>query len=300
MPTLRRLAGVVLLLGASAGASAQPTTLSAYLAIRGPSPDAVFHYGAAPSQRVELFRPAGRGPFPIAILIHGGCWQSRYGGLPQFRAIGARLAGQGIAAWNIEYRRVDEPGGGYPGTYRDVGAAVDLLASRAAALGLDPRRVVAIGHSVGAPLARWLAARARLPRASVLFAAQAQAIPTVVSLGGLPDLEHDAAAIRDACGLDLPALTGPPSETRPDVFSDTSAASTLPNGTSVIAITGALDAVAPPDLAARYVDRLRAAGDRARAEVVPDVGHLDEAVLDSPVWPILEATIREVLRMPSR
>ncbi|ATF90140.1 alpha/beta hydrolase family protein [Burkholderia gladioli] len=294
------LGWTVLLPGRVATACAQPIALAAYLAVRGPAADLVFHYGSAPSQVVELFRPAGRGPFPVAILIHGGCWQSRYGGLPQFRAIGARLAARGIAAWNVEYRRLDEPGGGYPGTYQDVGTAIDWLASRAAALRLDTRRVVAVGHSAGAQLALWAAARARLPPASVLSVAHALAIPDVVSLGGLPDLEHDAQAIRQACGVDVAALTGLPDDNRPDVFLDTSAASMLPNGTSVIAITGELDAVAPPELAARYVDRVRVAGDPARAVVVPDAGHLDEAVLDSPVWPILEATIREVLHLPAR
>ncbi|WP_420956083.1 alpha/beta hydrolase [Burkholderia gladioli] len=240
------LGWTVLLPGTVATTCAQPIALAAYLAVRGPAADLVFHYGSAPSQVVELFRPAGRGPFPVAILIHGGCWQSRYGGLPQFRAIGARLAAQGIAAWNVEYRRLDEPGGGYPGTYQDVGTAIDWLASRAAALRLDTRRVVAVGHSAGAQLALWAAARARLPRASVLSVAHALAIPDVVSLGGLPDLEHDAQAIRQACGVDVAALTGLPNDNRPDVFSDTSAASMLPNDTSVIAITGELDAVAPP------------------------------------------------------
>lgn len=240
------LGWTVLLPGGVATACAQPIALAAYLAVRGPAADLVFHYGSAPSQVVELFRPAGRGPFPVAILIHGGCWQSRYGGLPQFRAIGARLAARGIAAWNVEYRRLDEPGGGYPGTYQDVGTAIDWLASRAAALRLDTRRVVAVGHSAGAQLALWAAARARLPPASVLSVAHALAIPDVVSLGGLPDLEHDAQAIRQACGVDVAALTGLPDDNRPDVFLDTSAASMLPNGTSVIAITGELDAVAPP------------------------------------------------------
>lgn len=115
------LGWTVLLPGTVATACAQPIALAAYLAVRGPAADLVFHYGSAPSQVVELFRPAGRGPFPVAILIHGGCWQSRYGGLPQFRAIGARLAAQGIAAWNVEYRRLDEPGAAIPARIRTWG-----------------------------------------------------------------------------------------------------------------------------------------------------------------------------------
>src|SRR5260370_4153363 len=97
---------------------------SKYMAISGPKPQTVFRYGLAPSQTAEFFRPEGPGSFPVAILIHGGCWLSKYGGLPQFRVLAAALSARGIATWNIAYRRADEPGGGYPGTYQDVTAAL--------------------------------------------------------------------------------------------------------------------------------------------------------------------------------
>jgi acetyl esterase/lipase len=275
---------------------AAPMSLDAYLAITAPPATAVFHYGPAPSQIVAFYRPKGAGPFPVAILVHGGCWQSRYGGLPQMGAIGARLAEHGIAAWNVEYRRIDEAGGGYPGTYQDMGAAIDLLRSRASALDLDASRVLAIGHSAGAQLALWAAARSHLPSRSRLHVPVSLPIPTVISLGGLADLERDANSIRQACGVDVATLTGSPDEMRKDVFSDTSPAALLSGTERVIAINGADDTIAPSALVQDYVSRVRAAHGQARLIVVPDSGHLDEVSLTSPVWPILKREIYNALQ----
>ncbi len=93
-------------------ASAAPMKLADYMALSGPAPSATFAYGSAPSQYAELFRPAGAGPFPVAVLVHGGCWTVEYGGITQLRNLAGALAAQGIAVWNVEYRRADEAGGG--------------------------------------------------------------------------------------------------------------------------------------------------------------------------------------------
>ena len=99
-------------------ATAAPMKLADYLALTGPAPTAKIAYGSAPSQYAELFRPAGDGPFPVVVLVHGGCWTIQFGGIGQMRNLAGALAAQGIAVWNVEYRRVDEEGGGYPGTYQ--------------------------------------------------------------------------------------------------------------------------------------------------------------------------------------
>lgn len=210
-------------------------------------------------------------------------------------AIGARLARHGIAAWNVEYRRVDEAGGGYPGMYRDMGAAIDLLRSRASSLNLDANRVLAIGHSAGAQLALWAAARSHLPLNSSLHVPVSLPIPTVISLGGFGDLERNANSIREACRIEVAALTGSPDDMRKDVFSDTSPAALLSGPARVIAINGADDMVSPPALARDYVSRVREAHGQAKLIVVPDSGHLDEVSLTSPVWPILKREIYDAL-----
>ncbi|WP_144140068.1 alpha/beta hydrolase family protein [Paraburkholderia sp. BCC1884] len=275
--------------------TAWPIDVQDYLAISGPNPQATFAYGTAPSQKVEFFHPEGRGPFPVAILIHGGCWLTRYGGLAQFRMLAAALARQGVATWNIEYRRVDEAGGGYPGTYRDIAAAVDLLADKAPQLDLDLQRIVAVGHSAGAQLALWAAARARLPESSALFEPTPLHIPTVISVGGLPDLQGNASTISRSCRIDPTSLTGAPTNARPDVFADTSPAALLPDGVDTIGINGSRDTIAPPAIAQAFKALARASGDRARTSVVEGADHLDEATTTSPVWPVLDADILDAL-----
>src|SRR5688572_17960292 len=69
-------------------------------------------YGQDPLQFGELRLPAGKGPFPLAIVIHGGCWVSRFATLQNTAAMADALRGAGMATWNIEYRRLDQPGGG--------------------------------------------------------------------------------------------------------------------------------------------------------------------------------------------
>ena len=68
----------------------------------------------------------------------------------------------GIATWNIEYRRLGETGSGWPGTYLDVGRAVDHVRAIAGEHHLDLGRVAVVGHSAGGHLAMWTAARRRL------------------------------------------------------------------------------------------------------------------------------------------
>ena len=61
----------------------------------------------------------------MVVVIHGGCFTKRFGGIEQMRALAGELASQGVAVWSVEYRRLDEAGGGYPGTFQDVSSAVD-------------------------------------------------------------------------------------------------------------------------------------------------------------------------------
>ncbi|MCR5880506.1 alpha/beta hydrolase [Phenylobacterium sp. J367] len=139
-------------------AEAEPASLDAYMSQPRVQPDAVIRYGEAPSQVVELFKPRGQGPHPVVVLLHGGCYLKAYEGLPQTSGIAADLARRGYAVWNVEYRGLGEPGAGYPGTFQDVAAAIDRIRAEAKTHGLDPTRVVALGHSAGGHLALWAAA----------------------------------------------------------------------------------------------------------------------------------------------
>lgn len=110
-------------------------------------PDHRIEYGADSSQYGELRLPTGAGLHPLVILIHGGCFKAAYATAQYFGAMADALKAEGIATWNIEYRRLGETGSGWPGTYLDVGQAVDRVRAIAPEYGLDLGRVVVVGHS---------------------------------------------------------------------------------------------------------------------------------------------------------
>jgi acetyl esterase/lipase len=301
-----RTAAALLWLGAGLSlhlpAQAGPMKLADYLALDGPAPTAHIAYGAAPSQYAELFLPpastdAGHGPWPVAVLVHGGCWTVEFGGIREMRNIAGALAAQGIAVWNVEYRRVDEAGGGYPGMYLDMQAAIARLAEEAPARHLDTSRIVAIGHSAGGQLVQWIAGREQLPPASPLYRAHVLPIHQIISLGGLADLRHERALIGSSCERDVAQLTGAATPARPDVFADTNAAELVPNGSTTLLVNGELDTIAPPPSAAAYAERARAAGDSVRLLVLPGASHYDEVAATSPSWALLLPAIRQALGM---
>lgn len=286
----RRLA----LLAALALATAAPAAMKwpDLFARPKPAPDRTLSYGADPLQHVELWLPPGRGPFPVVLMVHGGCWQTAVAKADIMDWIAGDLRARGIAVWNVEYRGEDVAGGGYPGTFRDVAAAADLLRRRGGRYHLRTSRVVVVGHSAGGHLALWLAARPGLPADSALRGRRPLPIAASFSLGGLPDLRAAATPPGDTCGADaVPRLVGAPSPARPDVYADTSpAALPQPDG-PVTLINGGLDPIAPPAFAAAYT--LRAP--RAHLRVVPDQGHVELITPGAPAWTETERLIERAL-----
>ena len=111
-------------------------------------------YGSDPNQFGELRVPAGTGTHPVVVLVHGGCFRADFSTLSDLSPMGDALKADGIASWNIEYRRLGQPGGGWPGTYQDIGHAIDHLREDwRQEYHLDLNRVVAGGASAGGHLA---------------------------------------------------------------------------------------------------------------------------------------------------
>jgi acetyl esterase/lipase len=294
------LAGSLAFFFTGTAMAAEPMTLADYMALNGPAPNAHIAYGGAASQYVELFVPPGSGPFPVVLLVHGGCWLKEFQGITQMRNLAGALLAQGIATWNVEYRRVDEDGGGYPGTYQDVAAALDLLIAQAATHKLDTHRLVAVGHSAGGHLVQWLAGRPVLPPSSPLYQAQPFPVKHVIALGSIGDLRHRASSLKSTCGVEAVQLTGPPSAGRPDVYSDTSPAELMPNGSTTVLINGALDSISPPQTAGDYAARALQAGDKVSTLVLPQASHFDEVAASSPAWALILPVIRGALGDASR
>jgi acetyl esterase/lipase len=282
--TWKALAAMIVMISASGVRAAEPMTLKDYRALSGPDPDAHIAYGPAPRQYVEVFEPPGRGPFPVAVLIHGGCFYNKYEGMPQLRGMAGALTAQGVAVWSIEYRGLETPGGGYPGTFQDINAAMASLVVHARALHIDTRRIVVVGHSAGAYLALWVAGRQNLPTSSPLHVSHPLRVKQVVALGGSGDIHPEIPSFRQPCGLEPGALTGLPTPERPDVYADTSPAALLPNGAHTVFINGEVDTIAAPANSATYAARVRAAGDKATVIVIPNASHYDEPAVTSPAW----------------
>jgi acetyl esterase/lipase len=110
-------------------------------------------YGPDPAQFGELWLPSVRSAATV-VIVHGGFWRARYDS-SLGRPLAADLTRRGHAVWNLEYRRVGAAGG-WPATFEDIAAGIDVLAE----LPVAAAHVAAIGHSAGGHLAAWAAGRA--------------------------------------------------------------------------------------------------------------------------------------------
>jgi acetyl esterase/lipase len=262
-----------------------------------PAPSATIRYGADPLQVADLWLPAGAGPHPVVLMVHGGCWQTEIADRSIMSWIADDLRRRGIAVWNIDYRGVDRPGGGYPGTFQDAAAAADALRGHAAEHRLDLTRIVAIGHSAGGHLALWLAGRRRLPAGSPLRSARPLPIRSVVSLGGLPDLE-EAARSSNGCGNEVVVrLTGGVRAGRIDPFTDTSVPRLAPLGVAQVLINGLQDRIIPTAYAEGYARPMRAAGDDVRVRMIDRTGHVELIAPETAAW---AAAVEEIERALGR
>jgi acetyl esterase/lipase len=216
-------------------------------------------YGNKRSQLGELFLPAGEGPFPVAVVIHGGFWKAQYG-RKLMHPLCRDLAKRGWAAWNLEYRRLGRlSGGGWPNTFDDVAAAIDHLPDVLATL--DLARVVVIGHSAGGHLAAWSATRSS-PRVPVTG---------VVSQAGVLDLRR-TWEWRLSNGVVRRLLGGTP-EQQPERYAVASPAARLPLGVPVLLTHGGRDENVPLAMSEEFERAATAAGDECELVVLPDDDH---------------------------
>ena len=243
----------------------------------------------------ELLVPPGDGRFPLAVLIHGGCWRARFGSLAAMAPLANALAAEGVATWNIEYRRVGDEGGGWPGTFSDVAAATDYVKALAKEHPVDASHVVVLGHSAGAHLALWTAARAKLPPSSPLYRESPLPLRGVVALGGPADLRELAGADR-VCGRGtLEQLAGGTLEAVPDHYAQVSPAALLPLGVRQLLVTGSDDRLVPTRLLAPYELAARAAGDDVKLREVEGANHRDLIVPDAETWTVVREGVLELL-----
>ena len=255
------------------------------------------HYGDGPSQFAELSLPAGTGPVPVVVVVHGGFWRTAYG-LDLGRPLAEDLLGRGWAALNVEYRRVGRGskagGGGWPATALDVAAALDALAGEGQRLAggrLDLDRVVGLGHSAGGHLAGWLAARPTLP-AGAPGAAPAVRLRGVVSQAGVLDLV--TAAREEVGGSAVPDLMGGSPDQRADAYALASPIARLPLGIPSVCVHGTSDDNVPLRQSEAFVAAARAAGDDSELRSFPG-NHFEPITVGSAAWALCTDALTRLL-----
>lgn len=250
-------------------------------------------YGADPQHFGDLWLPQASGPHPLLVFIHGGYWRARYN-LEHAGFLCQALAQAGIAVWNIEYRRLGNPGGGYPGTFQDVARALLYVRQLAQDFPLAvPQRVAVMGHSAGGQLALWAAGAHRLPVDHPLHTAHAAPLRAVLCVGGVTDLRRAwELGLSDQVVAEL--LGGGPDEV-PERYLATSPIERLPLDMRQIILHGTEEEVVPVEFANRYVEAARAAGDDVALLWLPGMGHFEPLDPRSPAWPIVHGSVGQAL-----
>jgi acetyl esterase/lipase len=281
----------VILIGLLGVAGSQVQSSRSILSRPAPPADQRIAYGKDQHEFGELRLPKGPGPHPVAIVIHGGCWLAEYG-LSYMSHLSAALAEAGVATWSIEYRRIGDEGGGWPGTFEDAALATDYLRMLAKTYPLDLNRVVAVGHSAGGHLVLWLAARNKLPKENPLYSTTPLALRGVIPLAGITDLRQTGTA----CDANVGQLMGGSANDQPARYNLASPIALLPLSVKQIVIQGETDNLVPPSMARDYADAARKKGDDVKLVVIEKAGHFELVDPKSAAWPIVRDELMGLLK----
>ncbi|MEJ5913851.1 alpha/beta hydrolase family protein [Pseudokineococcus sp. 1T1Z-3] len=270
-------------------------------ALADPDGSSALHiYGQHPRQVAELHLPSRRRTDGVAVLVHGGFW--RAGPPDGGRAYDRRLQDHvavdllraGIPVWLVDYRAVGQ-GGGWPATLADAAAALDLLVAVAPAAGLDASRAVVVGHSAGGQVAAWSAGRHLLPEGAPGASPALRPLAVVAQAGVLDLVAAHAADLGRGAVAGL--LGGSPREVE-ERYAHASPAALVPACAPVLAVTGDLDEVVPPDQGELYAQAARTAGATdVRVALVRGEGHSAHLDPTSQCWALTRAVVLAALQV---
>lgn len=236
-------------------------------------------YGAGPEQFLDLRSASGKGPHPAALVIHGGYWRAKYD-LTYAGHICAALAQAGVTTCNLEYRRVGNEGGGWPGTFEDIRSAYRLVRHSAKKFNVDLARLVVIGHSAGAQLA-------------LCLAAAESAITRAVSLAGVLDLQRgwELHLSNDA----VAAFLGGPPQQVPEHYREASPLDRPMPHVRQKVFHGAADDSVPYAISQDYVARKKSAGEPVELITFDQAGHFELVDPASKQWPRVQQAVVELI-----
>jgi acetyl esterase/lipase len=248
-----------------------------------PPADARLTYGPDPNQFLDLRLPHDdkdpKRAYPLAINIHGGFWRAKYD-LEHTGHLCAALTAKGLMTANLEYRRVGNEGGAWPGTFEDIRAAYRFLVQNAAAHRIDARRIIVMGHSAGGQLA-------------LCLAAHEPGITGVVSLAGVVDLQR-AYQLHLSNDAVVEFLRGTPSEV-PDHYREADPMQlSIPNARQWL-VQGQDDDIVPPSLSRDYASQKLKRTGAKKEDVhlleIAGAGHFELIDPQSSAWKQVSDTV---------
>jgi acetyl esterase/lipase len=250
----------------------------AILTLPPPPADVRLAYGSDPNQFGDLRLPKGKGAFPVVMNIHGGYWRAKYD-LAHAGHLCAALTAKGMATWNVEYRRVGNAGGGWPGTFEDIASGYRFLPQIAKRYNLDSAKTLVMGHSAGGQLA-------------LCLAGHEPSVRNVMALAGVVDLQQafEQHLSNDAV---VEFLGGKPKDV-PEHYHEAD-----PMRLSVKAVQwlihGLGDDAVPPTFSRNYVQEKKQRGEDAHLLEISQAGHFELIDPRSVAWTKVEPTVLHLL-----
>jgi len=224
-----------------------------------PQPDERVAYGADPNQFLEVRLPRTKGPCGAVLNIHGGYWRAKYD-LGHTGHLCNALRDAGVATFNIEYRRVGNTGGGWPGTFEDIRLAYRFVRQEQSRFHLDLERLAVMGHSAGGQLA-------------LCLAAHENSVRHAISLAGVVDLKK-AFALHLSNDAVAEFLGGSP-DAVPEHYREADPMELAIPWASQWLLHGTGDDTVPPEFSRDYVKRKREAGESIQLLEIPHAGHFE-------------------------
>jgi acetyl esterase/lipase len=224
-----------------------------------PPPDQKVAYGRDPNQFLEVRLPVGKGPHPVLLNIHGGFWRAKYS-LAHAGHLCDALRAAGVATFNVEYRRVGNDGGGWPGTFADIRSAYGYMRQEYSRFHLDLKRLAVMGHSAGGQLAFCLAAHER-------------SLGQVIALAGVVDLKK-AFALHLSNDAVVEFLGGKPNDV-PEHYREADPMELNITRARQWLLHGAEDDTVPPAFSRDYAEQKKRRGERVELAEIAHAGHYD-------------------------
>lgn len=252
-------------------------------------PDALLRYADHPRGFAELRLPQGTGPFPLAVIYHGGCWKTGIASQAYMAPLAARWQQQGIATLNVDYREVGD-GGGWPGSFADWAASAKLIDKVARTYPVDRARVTLVGHSAGGLPALWLAREDGID--GPLGRRKATRARAAIVLDGPGDVGAEQPAFDALCQFSaVQPFVGAAPEADPRRYAAIAPATAAPALAEVLFVQARLPAPAPATLAA-----LGQGGARVAVRENRQASHFAIITPGDPVHDANEAAMLAVLR----